>query len=410
MKVTFEEKSHCSGCTACQFICPKQCISMQRDEEGFLYPDTDQSMCIDCGLCRLVCPMTKKTSDDFLPFKQYACQYQNENVRKFSTSGGLFSAFAEKILASNGTVFAAGFDSELHVVHKCAKTLDQLTEMRMSKYVQSELKKTIYKLHEEAETGLPVLFVGTPCQVAGVLQSFLGNVPENVYTADLACYGVPSPGLYDRWLDSISKHYKSCVKQVYFRDKKYGYSGVNVKLILENGKVLEDRADVKSYGKTMFSKIGLRPSCYQCPLRGRAKHCDFTFGDFWEIDQYSPEMNDDKGTTLLNIYSEKGFRLFQSLEQVRSVPIGSFSAEEAAVLGENEKRLNKTPHPKRKDFFYDSSCLSYDALIKKYLPVTWTNKCAIVFKPFINSLPFSRQFFVMLKRYKIKTHLRKADR
>lgn len=383
---------------------------MRRDEEGFLYPETDYSRCIDCGLCRRVCPMPEKASDHFTLFRQYACQYQDENVRKSSTSGGMFSALAEKILSLNGIVYAAGFDAELHVIHKSARTPDQLTEMRMSKYVQSELGNIIYQLHEEAKKGFPILFVGTPCQVAGVLESFLGKVPENIFTVDLACYGVPSPGLYDRWLDSISQHYKSRVEQVYFRDKKYGFSGVNVKLVLENGKILEDKADVKSYGKTMFSRIGLRPSCYQCPFRGRAKACDFTLGDFWDIKQYEPKMDDDKGTTLLNIYSEKGLRLFLSLKQVKSVPVGSFNEQEAADFWKKEKKWVKTPHPDRNEFFSDSSYLSYDALIEKYLPMTWKDKCAIVFKPLINKLPFSRQFFVMLKRYKIKIHLQKADR
>ena len=258
--MTFSEKSQCSGCSACKYACSTGSIMMQRDEEGFLYPSIDPDTCVNCGKCVNACPIKSPHLDSAKPFTQLACQNVNDNCRMNSTSGGMFSAIAELVLSRGGTVFAAEYGVSCRVVHSAAHKIEDLENMRMSKYVQSDMQETIAQLHSEVERDVPIFFIGTPCQTEGVLQSFAGEIPDNLFTADLVCYGVPSPGLYDRWIESIKSKYNADVVEIRFRDKKYGYAGTNIKIVLNNGKLIEDCKEAKSFVKTMFSHIGLRPS------------------------------------------------------------------------------------------------------------------------------------------------------
>ena len=53
--IEISDKSKCCGCEACKNICPKKCIEMIEDEEGFIYPKVNKEKCINCGLCEKVC-------------------------------------------------------------------------------------------------------------------------------------------------------------------------------------------------------------------------------------------------------------------------------------------------------------------------------------------------------------------
>ena len=247
--IQISDKTKCCGCTACASACPKNCISMQCDGEGFLYPVVDVDSCVNCGLCERVCSQLSEHEEERTDRVKYiACQNTNESVRKVSTSGGMFGLLAEQVIASGGTIWAAGFDDAAIVVHKKAGKLDELDDLYGSKYVQSDLKDTFKKIRQELITSdKTVLFVGTPCQVEGLLYYLGKKEREHLLTIDLVCYGVPSPGLYKEWIQDIAQKHGSKVSRVYFRDKKYGYAGVNVKVMLQNGQALEDIIDVKTY-------------------------------------------------------------------------------------------------------------------------------------------------------------------
>lgn len=408
--IQISDKSKCCGCTACASSCPKKCISMQYDEEGFLYPVVDRTSCVNCGICEKVCSQLSERNEERTEKVCYiACQNKNEQVRRISTSGGMFGLLAEKVISSGGIVWGAGFNDSAIVVHKEARTLDQLSDMYGSKYVQSNLDESFKIIKQELRADdKTVLFVGTPCQVEGLLYCATEKEKKHLITVDLICYGVPSPGVYKEWIQSIAQKYGSKVSKVYFRDKKYGYAGVNVKVLLKNGRALEDIAEVKTYTKTMFSKIGMRPSCYNCVYRGRNKMSDFTIGDFWQIGEFSKQMDDDKGTSIVQVNTQKASEFFDAIgsEKIEKIQIETLEKGELKQKVAAENYSFEIP-AKRVAFFEDYGQISYDELIQKYLPMSKKDKLAIVLKPIIHQMPFSHFFFRTMKKARMNRKKKK---
>lgn len=196
--IKLEKKSDCCGCAACVQRCPKQCISMQEDEEGFLYPAVDKESCIDCGLCEKVCPILSPSSPH-LPHYIYAAKSKDEHIRKHSSSGGVFTLLAEQTINAGGVVFGARFDEKWDVVHDYSETLEGLSAFRGSKYVQSSIDQSYKQVESFLRGGRLVLFSGTPCQIAG-LKRFLRKDYENLTTVDFICHGVPSPKVWRMYL------------------------------------------------------------------------------------------------------------------------------------------------------------------------------------------------------------------
>ena len=408
--IQISDKTKCCGCTACASACPKNCISMQCDGEGFLYPVVDVDSCVNCGLCERVCSQLSEHEEERTDRVKYiACQNTNESVRKVSTSGGMFGLLAEQVIASGGIIWAAGFDDAAIVVHKKAGKLDELDDLYGSKYVQSDLKDTFKKIRQELITSdKTVLFVGTPCQVEGLLYYLGKKEREHLLTIDLVCYGVPSPRLYKEWIQDIAQKHGSKVSRVYFRDKKYGYAGVNVKVMLQNGQALEDIVDVKTYTKTMFSKIGLRLSCYKCVYRGRNKMSDFTIGDFWQIGDYSKQMDDDRGTSIVQINTRKGEDFLNDIssEKIKKIHVETLENDDLKSKIHKEDYTFEIPK-NRLQFFEDSGRMFYDDLIQKYLPASRKDKMATALKPIIHKMPFSHFFFRTMKKVRMNRRKRK---
>lgn len=390
IKIT--DKKMCCGCTACQNICPIHCITMEPDSEGFLYPHADSASCIQCGLCDQVCPVINADSP---PRKSdiFFCQNNDDNIRLKSTSGGVFAALAQVTLEQHGHVYGAGYGTHMQVLHKCAKKMEQVFDLMMSKYVQSDLDYTFQNIKKDISEGKTVLFTGTPCQAEG-LYYFMRNTPsDRLLIVDLACYGVPSPKVYQKWIETLESEYKSEIDQIYFRDKKYGYAGVNIKVVLKNGVVLEDQTDVKTFTKTMFSGIGLRPSCYTCPFRNTEKKCDLTLSDGWSVQKYVPDMDDNKGTTKVLAHTTKAL---EALKQARNLTIVQTGLRPATL----PYGTNRECHTQRTEFFNDLDRLEYTQLIKKYIPETLKDKLANTLKPVIRQMPASDTLFRILKKYK----------
>ena len=179
------KKSECTGCMACINICPRKAIVLQQDEEGFLYPIILKDNCIKCGACAKVCPqMNSKRSEENYDKKVYAGWMKNRRLRRRSTSGGAFTAFAKEIMSNNGVVYGAGFDKDNKVIHKRITKKSELKQLRGSKYVQSYIGNTFSQVKDDILNGMPVLFSGTPCQIDG-LYSYLGNRYEKqLFTFD----------------------------------------------------------------------------------------------------------------------------------------------------------------------------------------------------------------------------------
>ena len=223
------EKKECCGCTACVHICPVNCITMQEDEEGFLYPVIEEEKCIHCHKCEKVCPgrITKQIHTNTETFVGYCI---DEEIRKQSSSGGIFSVVAEWIIQQKGVVFGAAFDDNFEVHHIAIETKAELEKLRGSKYVQSRLENVFLQVKQYLEMKRIVLFTGTACQIAG-LKNYLNTEDENLYTIDVLCHGVPSPKIWRIYLDEKQKQYHSSIEQYEFRNKENGWKNYYINIL-----------------------------------------------------------------------------------------------------------------------------------------------------------------------------------
>lgn len=190
--ITIKDKSQCCGCWACENICPKNCISMKEDNEGFRYPEVNTKICIECGLCEKICPIQNTPHNNNEITDSYVIQHKNNEIRRDSTSGGFFSAICDYVIAQNGYVFGAVYNEKMEVVHYGTNQKEEIKRFRGSKYVQSQIGNTYQETKSLLLKGYLVCFSGTPCQIAG-LKNFLRKEYTNLITVDLVCRGNPSP-------------------------------------------------------------------------------------------------------------------------------------------------------------------------------------------------------------------------
>ena len=330
--IYIDNKKACCGCWACVQRCPRNCITMHEDEEGFSYHIVDTSACIECGLCEKVCPVLNQ-AEAKRPLDVYAAINPNEEVRLNSSSGGIFSQLAEKVIADGGVVFGARFDEHWKVVHDYCDTLAGLAAFRGSKYVQSRIGACYRHAENFLKAGRRVLFSGTSCQIAG-LHRFLGKEYDNLLTVDVICHGVPSPLVWRKYVEAIKTcpqriigknttlHFadkNTAIAGIAFRDKSSGWKryGFTVRSIDENNqeRILFRETFYENLFMDGFLKdIYLRPSCYACPSKSGKAQSDITLGDYWGIEHQHPAMDDDKGTSLVLLHTDKGRIAFEALD------------------------------------------------------------------------------------------------
>lgn len=306
--IKIKDKSKCCGCSACQQICPKQCISMIGDKEGFLYPKVDTSSCIDCGLCEKTCPIINQ-SDAHKPLYVFAAYNHDEAIRKDSSSGGVFTLLAEKVISKGGVVFGARFDEDFNVRHDYTETVEGLAKFRGSKYLQSRMLDSYINAKRFLDEGRMVLFSGTPCHIAG-LNHFLRKQYKNLLTVECVCHGVPSPMVWQSYL----KDSDITPAEVSFRDKKNSWKRYNVTISGIEGSHQSTPYMENAYMNVFLSDLSLRPSCYDCPAKSGRSNSDITLGDFWGIENISLEFDDDKGCSLLMINTETGEKAVETLD------------------------------------------------------------------------------------------------
>lgn len=311
--INITSKDLCCGCSACVNICPKKCISFKEDCEGFLYPSVDVAVCVDCGLCEKVCPVINK-NDERVPIHTYAVKHPDEKIRLSSSSGGLFTYLAERVIDDGGVVFGARFNDQWEVVHDYTDTKEGLTPFRGSKYVQSYIGESYVLAETFLKSGRTVMFTGTPCQIAG-LKKYLRKEYDNLLTVDVVCHGVPSPMVWRKYLEELTcREGAFTVTSINFRDKSTGWKNysVTINLLREHASkrqniVSSSRFSENEHMRAFLLNLSLRPSCYNCPAKAGRSGADITIGDFWGIDRVMPEIDDDKGTTLALVYNEDNF-------------------------------------------------------------------------------------------------------
>ncbi|WP_018590329.1 Coenzyme F420 hydrogenase/dehydrogenase, beta subunit C-terminal domain [Terrisporobacter glycolicus] len=304
------EKEKCCGCHACFNICTKNAISMNYDEDGFLYPIINAKRCVECNLCKNVCPILSSKVSDSL-YKIYACYNLDEQVRKLSSSGGIFTLLAKYVIERKGIVFGARFDENLKVIHDEINNENKLNVFRGSKYVQSEIGNTYFRAKLYLEKGILVLFSGTPCQIHG-LKSYLEKEYENLICVDLICHGVPSPKIWTSYKDEISNG-KRCI-DMKFRDKTLGLKDTKIKFYFEDGSVYEEKYNDSKYINGFIQNCFLRLSCYRCDFKGENRKSDITLGDFWGIKDILPNLDDNKGISLIISHSNKAEKILGEIK------------------------------------------------------------------------------------------------
>jgi coenzyme F420-reducing hydrogenase beta subunit len=307
----FCDDSRCTGCSACAYSCPVNAIKMQTNDEGFEVPVRNSEKCIDCGKCRTVCQVLCKIPPNIIDQKFYAAK-NSDDVRLLSSSGGCFTAISDFILDNNGVVCAAAMDSNYQVKHYFAENTEQRNRMRGTFYVQSSLGHSYEKIAEYLKAKRTVLFIGTPCQVSGLKRIFGEN--KHLITCDIVCHGVPSPLVFDYFINFLKK--KGSLDSFLFRDKAYGYKGYTVSATY-NGKKVGRKLWLNSFNNMFSHNMINRLSCSSCLYCNYDRPGDITIGDFWGIENSHPELLDNKGISLLIINNDKGRYLLESIDSLK---------------------------------------------------------------------------------------------
>lgn len=343
--IQIQEKHNCTGCQACSQICPQNCIQMCADQEGFLYPVVDEKNCVQCGLCEMVCPVLQNTEEKRDTPKAYAAYNLNEEIRLASSSGGVFTLLAEHVLDREGILYGAAMVGT-QVKHIRVADRKGLELLRGSKYVQSDIAQTYVLARDDLEAGKTVLFTGTPCQIGG-LKSFLRKKYDHLIAVDIICHGVPSPMAWERYITLREKEAGASAKQIFFRHKKCGWKKYALFLEFSNRTEYAGCRHDDPFLRAFRRDLCLRPSCYQCSFRKVNRVSDITLADFWGIEKVCPEMDDDQGTSLVILHSDKGEEIFRSLRlkmNCREVPF------EAAIAG-NTAMIRSGKKPEQRDSF-----------------------------------------------------------
>jgi coenzyme F420-reducing hydrogenase beta subunit len=360
----FIDKKDCCGCTSCMSICSQHAISMQPDEEGFLYPIIDRDLCIECGICKTVCPLQNEVNIQEHLSKPlvYALKHKSEDVIMSSSSGGAYTAISDYVLNASGNIYGVQFNKDFTVQHVKASTKVERDAFKGSKYVQSNLGDVFLEVKRNLVAGRTVLFTGTPCQTAGLIK-FLESVDTtNLILNDIICHGTPSPLIWHEYVEFIKRRYNSNLKAYTFRSKEKGWRGYNVKVVFEDGKIKINSSDIKIYAKMFSSALTLRPSCYYCKFANMHRPSDITIGDFWGIEKCMPEMDDNIGVSLVIVNTVKGEKVFEQIKD--SIFFKQINV--ADCLQFNLQQPTKEPI-KRERFWRDFLTKGFIYVAKKYV-------------------------------------------
>ena len=300
--IELARKELCTGCAACASACPNKCISMQEDAEGFLFPQIDRAKCISCQKCIKICPVLQEHK--VAVQAAYAAVSHDDETRLKSSSGGVFSLLAELTIRNGGVVFGAAMQEDCSIAHIAVENLDDLPRLRGSKYVQSVIGDTYEQAKSFLQQGRQVLYSGTACQISG-LCAFLGKPYDNLICQDIICYGVPSPGVWRKYLKGKN------VKSVNFRDKSTLWRTYSVTYTYADGTQKIGPSGKDPFMRGFLGKLYLRKSCENCALKGC--DADLTLGDCWGVEQIAPELDDNRGTSVIIVRTQKGAQILDQI-------------------------------------------------------------------------------------------------
>ena len=380
--INITNKADCCGCNACGDICGKHAISFVTDSEGFWYPQVDKDLCVDCGRCDKVCPIQNKANhiERYAEPNVFAAYTKDEAIRLDSTSGGIHSMLALKMYEKNAYVGGAVYNPD----HTCSQIVDdnpeRLPEIRSSKYLQSNAAGVYKEIRSLLKEGKNVFFCGCPCQIHA-LYNFLGKEHENLVTCDFICRGVNSPKVFLKYMEMLERQFGAKATEIKFKNKKWGWHNFSLRVNFENGQeYCKDRWHDLYFIGYLQSGNFARPSCYECPFKGFPQKADITLADFWGIEKIDPSMDQDKGTSLVMVNSDKGQKLFDAIKG--KIEWRQFTMDDARAGNPAMDGSLKSVKPNRDEFFRDLDKYPFEEVAKRHFPLpTWKKKIKGTLRP-----------------------------
>ena len=369
--IQIKQASDCCGCGACFQKCPKKCITMCYDKEGFLYPHVDESKCSECGLCISTCHLLKAdyNPNDSKVISCYGGYSKSDDIIE-SSSGGVFWLLSQQILKVGGVIYGAVVEG-FKVYHSRGDSLKECERFRKSKYLQSDTKETYKEAQTDLKAGRMVLYSGTPCQIAG-LYSFLGKLYDNLITCEVICHGVPSKAAFDKWLEELAiKHNGNKPVSVVWRDKSQGWSPVRLTYYFEDGSKWTSVQEENLFQRGFVNYLYLRPSCYSCKYARLPRVADVTLADFWRNSTSLKVSNENKGINIVILSSEKACKLFETIKDEMVYEMDNIEHIVASCPHVSKKPFN---NPKRKSFFKLLRSHSFEKAIHKTLDPSFCSR------------------------------------
>ncbi len=355
----------CTGCGVCEKVCPRNCIKMEPDAEGFLRPVVDYPQCVSCGKCTCVCPaLHPETLMSNELQRVFAAYHKNVDKLNNSSSGAIFPMIAEWVIQHNGVVFGAEYDQQFHVIHNWAEDEIGIKRFYTSKYVQSNISECYSKVNEFLQAGRIVLFSGTPCQLAAI-RSCLGKDYERLILVECACHGVPSPKVWESYKRKISNDYLNDEPVTYanFRSKIKGEL-VCLTMRGQQATYCGSKRD-DAFLKGFLRNLTLRPACAVCRFKGVRRVADITLADFWKIDNVCPEAKKKEGTSMVMINSEKGKALWRA---IACEDLFVQEVDKQKVVGKVNSAIWRpvAEHPNRRSFFNALNTMDVSEALERY--------------------------------------------
>lgn len=351
--------SNCTGCGACADACPKKCITIQHDTQGFYRSYVDDSLCVNCHRCAQICPANHSNKPNRIQ-KTYKARRTDNRAAAYSSSGGIASTVSEYIVGLGGVVAGCGYDESLCLKHSIASRVDELEKFKGSKYLQSNTSGIYHQVQKQLQIGKVVLFTGTPCQVSA-LHNYLGRDYDNLYTLDFVCHGVFSQRVFDMYLESLNK--RTAPVSVRFRNKEQGYSNKKACFALRieyPDEIISSSLESGIY-YWFSSSVSVRESCLNCPFVSTERASDLTLADY--IGKDMDDLDNEIGVNTLFVNSEKGIALLDAVKH--TIWLEQKNTDSMAKLYDRLTVGSRKPAC-RKAFFRDLACCDYITMVEKY--------------------------------------------
>lgn len=374
-----EEIKNCSGCSACANICPENCIEMKPNNKGFIFPVVNSRLCINCNLCKKVCPFLENTKIKNKNIS-FAAATKDINVLKNSSSGGIFYELAYKTIKNNGVVVGASFSGDYRKVkHIFVDNISDLKKLQTSKYIQSEIRNIFLQTKQFLDNDHFVLFSGTPCQISG-LKKYLGKNYKNLLCVEIICRGVPSPKIWNKYLDYIEKKNKERITYFNFRNKRNGWKQYSVLWETKTKKKHSLFFD-NEYMKLFLSNLSIRPSCLNCKVKENGSYADIILGDFWGINNIIPNVKFYNGVSAIVLNTQNGLNHFNEIKN----NIDYYEVKYNDIINNNKAIVSSAEKPSKYDEFMEDLIYNdFDFLINKYINKHTFKHDIKKFKKYIN--------------------------